>query len=92
MIIVTGGAGFIGSNIIKGLNDIGRSDVLVVDNLSDGRKFVNLIDCAIYDYLDKEDFLERLKARELLSESVSAVFHLGACSTTTKMGWTLHDA
>ncbi|MBI5041446.1 MAG: NAD-dependent epimerase/dehydratase family protein, partial [Gammaproteobacteria bacterium] len=45
MIIVTGGAGFIGSNIVKALNARGRTDILVVDNLSSGVKFKNLADC-----------------------------------------------
>ncbi len=57
MIIVTGGAGFIGSNIVKALNDKGITDILVVDNLKDGTKFVNLVDLNIADYMDKEDFL-----------------------------------
>lgn len=56
MIIVTGGAGFIGSNIVKALNDKGITDILVVDNLKDGTKFVNLVDLDIADYMDKEDF------------------------------------
>jgi len=56
MIVVTGGAGFIGSNIVKGLNAQGRNDILVVDNLKNGHKFINLADCDIADYLDKEDF------------------------------------
>ena len=60
MIIVTGGAGFIGSNIVKALNDKGITDILVVDNLKDGTKFVNLVDLNIADYMDKEDFLSRL--------------------------------
>ena len=55
MIIVTGGAGFIGSNIIKSLNDMGYRDILVVDNLKDGTKFVNLVDLDIADYIDKEE-------------------------------------
>lgn len=57
MIIVIGGVGFIGSNIVKVLNDKGIIDILVVDNLKDGIKFVNLVDLNIVDYMDKEDFL-----------------------------------
>ena len=62
MIIVTGGAGFIGSNLIKALNARGRADVLVVDNLQRGEKFLNLADCDIGDYLDKDDFIVRAEA------------------------------
>ncbi len=83
MIIVTGGAGMIGSNIVKGLNDRGITDILVVDDLTDGHKFWNLQDCQIADYLDKDDFLTRIKAGERFS-SVQAVFHEGACSATTE--------
>ena len=57
MIIVSGGAGFIGSNLIKGLNRIGERDIIVIDDLTDGHKFVNLADCEIADYIDLEDFL-----------------------------------
>jgi ADP-L-glycero-D-manno-heptose 6-epimerase len=53
MIIVTGGAGFIGSNIVKGLNARGREDILVVDDLTDGAKFRNLVDCEILDFIDR---------------------------------------
>jgi ADP-L-glycero-D-manno-heptose 6-epimerase len=53
MIVVTGGAGFIGSNLVRELNRRGRDDIVVVDDLSDGRKFSNLVDCRIADYLDK---------------------------------------
>ena len=84
MIIVTGAAGFIGSNLVKALNERGQSDVLAVDDLSDGRKFANLVDCEISDLVDRDDFLERVLWREDLGE-VEAVFHQGACSNT--MEW-----
>lgn len=84
MIIVTGGAGFIGSNIVKTLNDRGRNDVLVVDNLSNGVKFKNIADCEIIDYLDKDDFIQRIKDNKKFSEKVDAIFHEGACSSTTE--------
>ena len=88
MIVVTGGAGFIGANLVKALNARGREDVLVVDDLSDGTKFVNLADCTLGDYLDKDDFLARVKA-ELRGEPselppIEAIFHEGACSDTTE--------
>ena len=83
MIIVTGGAGFIGSNIVKALNDKGITDILVVDNLKDGTKFVNLVDLDITDYMDKEDFLIQVMAGEEFGE-IEAVFHEGACSSTTE--------
>ena len=82
MIIVTGGAGFIGSNIVKSLNDRGHDNILVVDDLSDGTKFKNLSDLEIADYLDKDDFIARIRAGE--NFSASAIFHEGACSSTTE--------
>jgi len=84
MIIVTGGAGFIGSNIVKTLNERGRTDVIVVDNLKSGVKFKNIADCEIMDYLDKEDFIQRIKDNKKFSEKVDAIFHEGACSSTTE--------
>ena len=84
MIIVTGGAGFIGANLVAALNARGRRDVFVVDNLSNGVKFRNLTDCEILDYQDKEDFLRTVTAAGELAEPVDAVFHLGACSSTTE--------
>ncbi len=84
MIIVTGGAGFIGSNIVKALNEAGREDILVVDDLSEGIKFRNLVDCEIADYLDKDDFLEAVREDRGFGAPVEAVFHEGACSATTE--------
>jgi len=81
MIIVTGGAGFIGANIVKGLNERGHDDVVVVDNLEKGEKFRNLVDCRIADYVDKRDFLRQIEAGGP-AYPVEAVFHLGACSDT----------
>ncbi|MFN2164842.1 MAG: ADP-glyceromanno-heptose 6-epimerase, partial [Anaerolineae bacterium] len=83
MYIVTGGAGFIGSNLVRGLNARGERDVLVVDDLTDGRKFVNLVDCDIADYLDQEDFIGRVQSGEAFGP-VRGVLHMGACSTTTE--------
>ncbi|MFT3759902.1 ADP-glyceromanno-heptose 6-epimerase [Thauera sp.] len=83
MIIVTGGAGFIGSNIVHGLNARGIRDILVVDDLTDGRKCLNLSDADILDYMDKDDFLARIQAGEDFG-AVEAVFHEGACSSTTE--------
>lgn len=84
MIIVTGGAGFIGSNIVKGLNQQGITDILVVDNLKNGHKFRNIVDLDIHDYQDKDDFLADLLAGAYSPSSITAIFHEGACSATTE--------
>ena len=62
MIIVTGAAGFVGSNNVKALNDQGLTDIIAVDNLTKADKFRNLTDCEIADYLDKRDFLELVRS------------------------------
>ena len=80
MYVVTGGAGFIGANIVKRLNERGIRDILVVDNLEKADKFKNLIDCEIADYLDKRDFIDWLQQSG--RRKFKAVFHEGACSDT----------
>jgi ADP-L-glycero-D-manno-heptose 6-epimerase len=84
MHIVTGGAGFIGSNLARALADRGHDDVVVVDDLEDGHKFVNISDLAIADYLDKDDFLSRLTTDKGFSGAIKSIFHQGACSETTE--------
>ncbi|WP_440887872.1 ADP-glyceromanno-heptose 6-epimerase [Vibrio sp. WZ-1] len=83
MIIVTGGAGMIGSNIVKALNEAGLNDILVVDNLKNGKKFKNLVDLDITDYMDRDDFLTQIMAGDDFGP-IEAIFHEGACSATTE--------
>ena len=80
-IIVTGAAGFIGSNIVKALNRRGETDIIAVDNLTNGHKFRNLADCEIAHYLDKHEFIRQVR-EHLVPHDIRAVFHQGACSNT----------
>jgi ADP-L-glycero-D-manno-heptose 6-epimerase len=82
-IVVTGAAGFIGSNLVKALNARGESAIIAVDDLTNGDKFANLVDCAIADYWDKDTLFDRL-AHSDSTKSIRAVFHQGACSDTTE--------
>ena len=79
--VVTGAAGFIGSNLVKALNDRGIRDVIAVDNMKRADKFRNLVDCDLADYLDKQEFIDLLQAGEF-DNAVEAIFHEGACSDT----------
>ncbi|MDE0154229.1 MAG: ADP-glyceromanno-heptose 6-epimerase [Gammaproteobacteria bacterium] len=79
MIVVTGAAGFIGSNLLRGLNAAGRTDIIAIDDLTDGARFRNLVDCDFLDYLDKDEFMASLPGG---LNGVELVFHQGACSDT----------
>ena len=79
-VIITGAAGFIGSNLVRHFNARGVEDIIVVDDLTEGDKFLNLRDCAIADYIDLHDFFAALESGRY--GKVDAVLHQGACSDT----------
>jgi len=79
--VITGAAGFIGSNLVKALNARGETRILAVDDLTQGEKFRNLADCEIADYVDKDEFLTRLADGDF-DDDIAAVLHQGACSDT----------
>lgn len=82
LFVVTGGAGFIGSNLVAALNARGHDEVLVVDRLGTGEKWKNLRGLRVADVVDKDDFLAAVVARR--APVPRAVFHMGACSATTE--------
>lgn len=83
LIVVTGAAGFIGSNIIQELNSRGHYDIIAVDNLTNGEKAKNLADLDILDFVDKEDFIQAIVNGEY-DNQVDYIFHQGACSATVE--------
>tara|TARA_B100000989_G_scaffold292197_1_gene267715 strand:- start:5005 stop:5919 length:915 start_codon:yes stop_codon:yes gene_type:complete len=86
MIIVTGGAGFIGANLIQRLNLDNRRDIIVVDNIKKNQKNLNKI--TYRDYFDKQDFLKKLENKKFNSiKGLTSIIHLGACSDTTETNW-----
>lgn len=91
MIIVTGGAGFIGSAMVWKLNQMGRDDIVIVDSLGHSEKWKNLVALRYRDYIEKDDFLElvlhgQIEQRfDLGEKGIEAILHMGACSSTTEL-------
>ena len=83
IIAVTGAFGFIGSNLVKALNNLGYTDIIAVDNLTNGSKIKNLADCQILDFVDKEDFIKEIADGNYNNE-IDYILHQGACSATTE--------
>lgn len=79
-IVVTGGAGFIGSCVVRTLNDVGINDIIIVDNIASTDKWMNMRNKKYIDYVHKSEFPEYLKK----TEGITAIIHLGACSSTTE--------
>ncbi|MFN3551149.1 MAG: ADP-glyceromanno-heptose 6-epimerase [Endomicrobiia bacterium] len=82
LIIVTGGAGFIGSAIVWKLNKEGITDIIIVDEV-DNVKWKNLVGLKFLDYIEKDDFLENIKNGSYDRLEINTIFHMGACSSTT---------
>ena len=85
MIIVTGAAGFIGSCIVKKLNDLGRRDIIVVDRLEDDDKWLNLRGLYYEEYIHADEFIQTEVIDSIFTnDNIEAVYHMGACSSTTE--------
>jgi ADP-L-glycero-D-manno-heptose 6-epimerase len=82
MIIVTGGAGFIGSVLVKELNNSGREDILIVDRLESDEKWKNLRNLSFIDYVQADEFI--INEDERFWQDVDVIYHMGACSATTE--------
>lgn len=84
MIIVTGGAGFIGSALIWRLNKLGLGDIIVVDHFAEDKKYKNLVPLKFRDIFDKTDFANMVENGFLKNNKIETIYHLGACSATTE--------
>lgn len=93
MIVVTGGSGFIGSALIWKLNQLGKNDIIVVDHFGENEKYKNLIPLKFLDVLDREDFGSIVQDGFLKNNKIEAIYHLGACSSTTMLdfNYLLHN-
>ncbi len=80
-IVITGGAGFIGSNLVEALNQKGEDRIIIVDHLNEGNKWKNLLGLKFLDYIERDEFFEKIEKGYF--KEVSAIIHLGACSDTT---------
>ena len=78
MIVVTGGLGFIGSALVKKLNNLGHKDIFIVDRFRSGEKWKNIQSCQIKDFIHADEFFQ-----SSLLDQITEVYHLGACSATT---------
>ena len=85
MIVVTGSNGFIGSNLIKGLNNLGHTDIIAIDDHSNPELKENIAHCEISDYLEIQEFFDQVKTKRFDNQNIEAIFHQGACSNT--MEW-----
>ena len=83
-VVVTGGAGLIGSAIVWALNLRGIDDIYIVDRLDTSEKWKNLVPLRFRDYIDADEFEQRAMQRPASLANVATVFHLGACSSTTE--------
>ncbi|MBM4157602.1 MAG: ADP-glyceromanno-heptose 6-epimerase [Ignavibacteria bacterium] len=84
MIIVTGGAGFIGSAIVWKLNQLGKEKIIIVDEFEKNEKYKNLIQLKYLDFIDKKEFLVKIDKGFLVKNPVKYIYHMGACSSTTE--------
>lgn len=83
MIVVTGGAGFIGSALVWELNRRGESNILIVDHLGESEKWKNLVNLTYEDYLDRDEFIDKVQ-KGRFDGKISRILHMGACSSTTE--------